>query len=172
MSSGRAHPVDHCMCAHRVDHWMCAPSGPLDVCICITTTCKHPRVHHKRYIRWSTRCSYIWWTTSSPLVVIRMQRHLVDHRMYKSPVYRLWNSLPIKICSCTSLVSFKSMLKTHRMKYCLWSRSCVMLFIVLNWFSCCIIVSCCLFLLSSCTMSAFGRIYVFCECTLLLLSLL
>ena len=87
MSSGCAHPVDHCMCAHRVDHWMCAPSGPLDVCICITTTCKHPRAHRKRYIRWSTRCSYIWWTTSSPLVVIRMQRHLVDHRMWRSPVY-------------------------------------------------------------------------------------
>ena len=86
MSSGCAHPVDHCMCAHRVDHWMCAPSGPLDVCICITTTCKHPRAHRKPYIRWSTRCSYIWWTTSSPLVVIRMQRHLVDHRMCKSPV--------------------------------------------------------------------------------------
>ena len=87
MSSGCAHPVDHCMCAHRVDHWMCAPSGPLDVCICITTTCKHPRAHRKPYIRWSTRCSYIWWTTSSPLVVIRMQRHLVDHRMCKSLVY-------------------------------------------------------------------------------------
>ena len=86
MSSGCAHPVDHCMCAHRVNHWMCAPSGPLDVCICITTTCKHPRAHRKPYIRWSTRCSYIWWTTSSPLVVIRMQRHLVDHRMCKSPV--------------------------------------------------------------------------------------
>ena len=39
------------MCAHRVDHWMCAPSGPLDVCICITTTCRHPRAHRKRYIR-------------------------------------------------------------------------------------------------------------------------
>ena len=91
MSSGCAHPVDHCMCAHRVDHWMCAPSGPLDVCSCITTTCKHPRAHRKRYIRWSTRCSYIWWTTSSPLVVIRMQRHLVDHRMWRSPVY-LWSS--------------------------------------------------------------------------------
>ena len=87
MSSGCAHPVDHCMCAHLVDHWMCAPSGPLDVCICSTTTCKHPRAHRKHYIPWSTRCSYIWWTTSSPLVVIRMQRHLVDHRMCKSPVY-------------------------------------------------------------------------------------
>ena len=93
MSSGCAHPVDHCMCAHRVDHWMCAPSGPLDVCICITTTCKHPRAHRKRYIRWSTKCCYIWWTTSSPLVVIRMQRHLVDHRMWRSPVYNAIRTL-------------------------------------------------------------------------------
>ena len=60
-----------CMCAHLVDHWMCAPSGPLDVCICITTTCKHPRAHRKRYI--------------SNLVVIRMQRHLVDHRISLTP---------------------------------------------------------------------------------------
>ena len=87
MSSECAHPVDHCMCAHPVDHCMCAPSEPLDVCICITTTCKHLCAHLKCYIRWSTRCSYIWWTTSSPLVVIRMQPHLVDHRMCKSPVY-------------------------------------------------------------------------------------
>ena len=102
MSSGCAHPVDHCMCAHRVDHWMCAPSGPLDVCICITTTCKHPRAHRKPYIRWSTRCSYIWWTTSSPLVVIRMQRHLVDHRMCKSPVYVFrWNASHARVFSAS-----------------------------------------------------------------------
>ena len=100
MSSGCAHPVDHCMCVHRVDHWMCAPSGPLDVCICITTTCRHPRAHRKRYIRWSTRCSYIWWTTSSPLVVIRMQRHLVDHWMWRSPVYAL-KAQPVRCAGLT-----------------------------------------------------------------------
>ena len=54
MSSECAHPVDHCICAHQVDHCMCSTSDPLDVCICITTTCKHPRAHLKSYIRWST----------------------------------------------------------------------------------------------------------------------
>ena len=133
MSSGCAHPVDHCMCAHRVDHWMCAPSGPLDVCICITTTCKHPRAHRKRYIRWSTRCSYIWWTTSSPLVVIRMQRHLVDHRMWRSPVY----ADALYLCRVNSPEKAHSYLHgrravNHALNYlhggCRAGKSCIWLF--------------------------------------------
>ena len=111
MSRGCAHPVDHCMSAHRVDHWMYAPSGPLDVCICITTTCNHPRAHRKRYIRGSTRDSYIWWTTSSPLVVIRMQRHLVDHWMCKSPVYYV--DACVKLNARTAPVAFAPRRVSH-----------------------------------------------------------
>ena len=90
------HPHVQWMCTSGGRLHVCTSGGPLHVCNHWGTWClhlhynhmQHPLAHLKCYIRWSTSCSYIWWTTSGPaLVVIRMQPFLVDPRLCKSPVY-------------------------------------------------------------------------------------
>ena len=92
---------------HPVIHWMCECSGLFIMEIWWTThqvdhqmfisVCPPPALHPVVHYR----CSYIWWTTSGPLVVIWMQLHMVDHWMYKSSV----NVLYIDQCGSWILVS-------------------------------------------------------------------
>ena len=64
-------------CTHLVVHRMHTSSGPPDAA--------HPVVHRMRHIRWTTSGTFpdawgcdIWWSTGG---------QLVDHRMWRSPVY-------------------------------------------------------------------------------------
>ena len=50
---------------------------------------------------------------SSLLVIPRMKRKTFASRSFSVAIPTLWNSLPIEIRNCNSLLSFKSMLKTY-----------------------------------------------------------